>query len=87
MAGIAFRGGRNMRGRFANGDGAIVTAAARAEHLGMIHAHRRPERSGVVTRFASICRGDMGDRFPRRAGAVVTRGAAVDNPVVGKSSR
>lgn len=84
MAGIAFRGGRNMRGRFADRHRAIVATAAHAEHLGVIDSHRRAERRGVVTRFARVGGGDMGVGFSGCAGTVVTGGAAVDNTVVSK---
>ena len=84
MTGIAFRGGRNVRGGLTGCDDPVVTTAAHTQHLGVIHAHRRAKRRCVMTRFARIGRGDMGVGFSGCAGTVMTRDTAVDDAVVGK---
>ena len=71
MTGAALAGRRHMGRGFAGRLAAVVTTAASAKHLRVIHSRRRIPRDGAVAGIAGIAGCNVGHRFAGRGGAVV----------------
>ena len=71
MANITLGAGCHVGGGFADGEGSVVTTAARADDLRVVDSRRRSKDGSGMAGFACVGGGDMGGRFAGRRRAVV----------------
>lgn len=71
MANVTLGVGRHVGGGFADGEGSVVTTAARADDLRVVDSRRRGKDSGGVARFARVGGGDVGSGLAGRRCAVM----------------